>query len=393
MKNKIITVILIVQILFSFFLANNFVSFSYEGTNSSTFNDMQTTENNVNDTLENGQVDVGDNGKKSTTATTSVVTSVANTLIKFLNIIPSLTRTFLTICFGDDNVDSVYGMEFTIQKVIFNDVKVLNIDFFNSKDTDKTIVKTIKNNVATFFVVLRNIALVINLLILIYSAIRMAISSVADEKAKYKKMCIDWLVSFVLIMTIQIIMAVAIEIMKILNNFLINIYNTLDGNTKIENNLINGVFEHTYGLGLLIPSVLYWILTFYQLKFAYLYFKRVIAVGFLIVISPLVISSYALDKAGDGEAQALRAWAQEFIVNLVIQPMHILLFSIFFIAADNIVSVAPIVSVILIVGMTKGEKALRKVFKLSDVKSMDSFEKSKISFSNMKSVFKPKKDK
>ena len=73
--------------------------------------------------------------------------------------------------------------------------------------------------------------------------------------------------------------------------------------------------------------------------------------------------------------------------------MHILLFSIFFIAADNIVSVAPIVSVILIVGMTKGEKALRKVFKLSDVKSMDSFEKSKISFSNMKSVFKPKKDK
>ena len=90
---------------------------------------------------------------------------------------------------------------------------------------------------ATFFVVLRNIALVINLLILIYSAIRMAISSVADEKAKYKKMCIDWLVSFVLIMTIQIIMAVAIEIMKILNNFLINIYNTLDGNTKIENNL------------------------------------------------------------------------------------------------------------------------------------------------------------
>ena len=127
MKNKIITVILIVQILFSFFLANNFVSFSYEGTSSSTFNDMQTTENNVNDTLENGQVDVGDNGKKSTTATTSVVTSVANTLIKFLNIIPSLTRTFLTICFGDDNVDSVYGMEFTIQKVIFNDVKVLNI--------------------------------------------------------------------------------------------------------------------------------------------------------------------------------------------------------------------------------------------------------------------------
>ena len=147
MKNKIITVILIVQILFSFFLANNFVSFSYEGTSSSTFNDMQTTENNVNDTLENGQVDVGDNGKKDTTATTSVVTSVANTLIKFLNIIPSLTRTFLTICFGDDNVDSVYGMEFTIQKVIFNDVKVLNIDFFNSRDTDKTIVKTIKNNV------------------------------------------------------------------------------------------------------------------------------------------------------------------------------------------------------------------------------------------------------
>lgn len=391
MKNKIITVILIVQILFSFFLANNFVSSSYEGTSSSTFDDMQTTQNDVENTLEDGQAVVGDNGEQSTVANDSVITAVANILIKFLNIIPTLTRTMLTLCFGDDNVDSEYGMEFTIQKVIFNDVKVLDIDFFNTSDTDKTVVATIKDNVATFFVVLRNIALVINLLILIYSAIRMAISSVADEKAKYKKMCIDWLVSFVLIMTIQIIMVVAIEIMKILNDFLISIYNTLDGDTQIENNLINNVFEHTYGLGLLIPSILYWVLTFYQLKFAYLYFKRVIAVGFLIVISPLVISSYALDKAGDGEAQALRAWSQEFIVNLVVQPMHILLFSVFFIMADNIVSVAPIVSIILIVGMTKGEKALRKVFKLSDVKSMDSFEKSMINFNNMKSVFKPKK--
>jgi hypothetical protein len=44
-------------------------------------------------------------------------------------------------------------------------------------------------------------------------------------------------------------------------------------------------------------------------------------VGFLILISPLITISYAIDKMGDGRAQALNNWFKEFIYNVIIQSV------------------------------------------------------------------------
>lgn len=386
MKKKLIIVILLIQILFNFSLANFFEVSAYEGTGSSSFGDMQLDPDEYQDTTESGTSNVGNNGSQSTVANGSVITAIGNAIFKFLNIIPSLVRLLLMVGTGTES-NLEYGAEFSIQKAIFGQIEIFDVNYFNRYDNEQPAVESLKNNVAIMFTLIRNIAIVLNLIILIYSGIRMAISTLAQEKAKYKNMIMDWLFSFILLMTIQFVMVAVMQIVEVLNELLISIYMKLCGNLTIETTIISDIFMGTYGLGLIVPSLVYWIITFYQLKFAYMYFKRVLSVGFLIVISPLVISSYSFDRAGDGEAQAIKAWLQEFVVNLVIQPVHILLFSIFFITAENIVNVAPVLSIVLIVAMTKGEKVIKNILRIRDVKSMESMEKSSVNFDNVKKAF------
>ena len=53
-----------------------------------------------------------------------------------------------------------------------------------------------------------------------------------------------------------------------------------------------------------------------------MYIKRMLTVGFLIVIAPLITITYSIDKMGDGKSQALNAWLKEFIYNVLIQTFH-----------------------------------------------------------------------
>ena len=53
------------------------------------------------------------------------------------------------------------------------------------------------------------------------------------------------------------------------------------------------------GWDALSTSIVYWVLVFYQVKFFLLYAKRMLAVAFLIIISPLITVTYPIDKIGD----------------------------------------------------------------------------------------------
>ena len=97
--------------------------------------------------------------------------------------------------------DGVYVTPFHI---FFNQYAILDINFFDISglDTDSFLYK-FRTAVAFWFYVLRLISSVILLCILIYVGIRMAISSVAEDKAKYKKMLFDWACSLALIFILQ----------------------------------------------------------------------------------------------------------------------------------------------------------------------------------------------
>ena len=89
---------------------------------------------------------------------------------------------------------SVSGKMITPFDIFFNRIAILDVNFFNLSD-DGSVIANIRNSVAAWYYVMRLIAAAILLCVLIYVGIRMAISTIASDKAAYKKMLVDWICS------------------------------------------------------------------------------------------------------------------------------------------------------------------------------------------------------
>ena len=107
-----------------------------------------------------------------------------------------------------------------------------------------------------------------------------------------------------------------------------------------------------------------------EMKFLWTYLKRFLMVGFLIAIAPLITITYSIDKAGDGRAQAFSNWMQEFTMNVLIQPLHALIYMVFVLTANNIASNSPIVAIAFLMSMGAVERMVKVVFNMKDLASL-----------------------
>lgn len=282
----------------------------------------------------------------------------------------------------------------------------------------------LRPTISKWYFALRNLAIVALLSILVYIGIRILISSSADDKAKYKQRMVDWLVAMCLLFFMHYIMAFAVkmteEIIKAVNSvndpYYItfgdsdsklkdykyeagsvdsegeNIFNVSDGlgKTLHDNNIItdyNGKYIFMWPTNLmgkarielqLEPTedlteddietrqfgytVIYLALVMYTILFLFRYLKRVMMLAFLTIIAPLMAMTYPLDKLQDGSAQGFNTWLKEYIFNLLIQPVHLILYTVLIgasmdLIADNIVFALAALGFIL-----QAEKILRKFF-------------------------------
>ena len=76
---------------------------------------------------------------------------------------------------------------------------MFDTNFFLIKSGKSTANTAVKEAVSIYYYIMKVIAVVLELIMLIYLGIRMALSTIASETAKYKEMLKDWLVSIVLI--------------------------------------------------------------------------------------------------------------------------------------------------------------------------------------------------
>lgn len=109
-------------------------------------------------------------------------------------------------------------------------------------------------------------------------------------------------------------------------------------------------------------KLIYCMLIIYTIIFLFTYVKRVIYMAFLTIIAPLVAMTYPLDKIKDGSAQAFNYWFKEYIYNLLLQIIHLLLYTILIgsamqFAANNIVYV-----IVALGFMVPAEKLIRSMF-------------------------------
>ncbi len=208
--------------------------------------------------------------------------------------------------------------------IFFNTYKILDINFFDLNDLDtNSFIYKFRTSVAYWFYTLRFISSAILLCILVYVGIKMAISSVADDKAKYKKMLIDWCCSLALIFLLQYI---GIGIIYLNNTIVDGLRSILVEGDLVEiKDLMNDLaLNAVTGIGIssIVSVGIYCGIVAQSIFFFISYLNRMLKIGFLIIISPLISLTYAIDKMGDGKAQAVNNEAKEFLYTVFIQPFH-----------------------------------------------------------------------
>lgn len=225
----------------------------------------------------------------------------------------------------------------TAYDIFFNKYKLLDINFFDlNVGSGSTIVYPIRANVAKWFIFMRRIATAILLVILVYVGIRMALSTVSSEKAKYKEMLINWAISLILIYVIQYMAIFIIYLNDAIVNGLAELSTSVISNgtenmTTIKQ--VNTKIATLAAVGVGIPgataAVVYVTMIFTTIAFFIAYLNRIIKVAFLLIISPLITITYSIDKMKDNKAQALAKWLKEFLFTILIQPFHCIMYLTF----------------------------------------------------------------
>lgn len=246
-----------------------------------------------------------------------------------------------------------------------NDIDLVSINFFGNNDG---VTKTVSEGIAKWYFALRNLAIIVSLVVLIYVGIRMAISSVASEKAKYKQMLKDWAIGFAMLFVLHYLMIAVIA----LNREFVTLIKGMGDSANAGNisNLVESAEEHiwsgyfTTGNGALL---VYAIIIGITIAFFIQYVRRFFTVGFLIAISPLITVTYSIDKMGDGKSQALNVWLREFIFNVVIQPFHCIIYTLLCTAAISSLTNGPglkeiVVAVASLLFVFKAEDIVKNIF-------------------------------
>ena len=264
----------------------------------------------------------------------------------------------------------------TPYEILFNKVKIVDINFFDissaSGSQEGAIVNKIRLGVSGWFYAMRNIAAAILLCILLYVGIRMAISTIASDRAMYKKMLVDWICSLCLIFLLQYIMIFTIYC----NNAIVNAISFTTDPDKITQayEKIAELAMKTFDVNSLAAVIVYCMLVWQTLGLFFSYLNRMIKIAFLIIISPLISITYSIDKIGDGKAQALGNWLKEFVFTVLIQPFHCAIYMCLISTALDILvknagagvdeeSLAAAIIAILCIKFTKdAEKIIKKIF-------------------------------
>ena len=226
----------------------------------------------------------------------------------------------------------------------------------------KSTSKELQKSISKWYKALRLVALVGLLSVLVYVGIRIIISSTGQEKAKYKKMIMDWLAAICILFVLQYIMAFT---MSIVEN-LINIFKTNVVGPNGEDILMTSIRQaigdsQTYS-NTFTDLILYLVLVVYTVIFTVHYLKRLVYLAFFTMIAPLIALTYPLDKIKDGQAQAFTMWLREYVFNALIPVIHILLYTIFVGSAMDFAQQNPIYAIVCIGFLIPAEKFVRKMF-------------------------------
>ena len=232
------------------------------------------------------------------------------------------------------------------EEMFANKVPALDINFISPSQTQKEaqgetnnlhVAVVLRDTIRGWYNALKLIAIIGLLSVLIYLGIRLMLSSTAQNKANYKQAMWNWIVALIIVFFIHYVMSFILVLsdniigMITRGDTLYNIRVQYLDEEPFDTNLIGLIRfyisddDYVSKFGYII---LYMALIFQTLKFLLVYLKRVLNMAFLTVIAPIVALTYPIDKVGDGSAQAFNLWWKEYLFNALLQPFHLLLYTI-----------------------------------------------------------------
>lgn len=331
------------------------------------------------------------------------------------------------------------------EEIFQNKIGLLDVNFFNPNEYEEqatvdgqtveqeSTAASLQATISSWYLTLRNFALVVLLVVLLYVGIRIVTSSAAQDRAKYKEKLFSWIVAMCLLFFMHYIMAFATTIVEAISeginssskpviitlpdlsqeDYEVEVTTTdpdtgeqtsggvpaeeffsndaieliasdpdtgesiyawptnLMGTLRIDMQMDANLTEDNQLLRQLGYVVLFLVLVFYTIAFLVVYIRRLIMLAFLTMIAPLVAMTYPLDKMSDGNAQAFNMWIKEYVFNLLIQPFHLILYTMLVGSAIDFAHNNMIYAIVAIGFIFQAEKILRKFFGFDKASTLD----------------------
>ena len=277
------------------------------------------------------------------------------------------TSSFLTIdATKGDRVDE--WLFYTPEQIFSGSIDLLSIDFISGNNNNNKDWGAIRGTIATWYKILRLIAIIGLLSVLIYTGIKVIISSNTQNKAKYKEWIVNWFIAVAILFSMHYIMSFIIagtnEISKLIQSSNQPIKIIYDSGSMITNfvGVVRFMVQSDDWYLKIGYEMMYILLVVYTFKFTFIYLKRVLNMAFLTLIAPIVALTYPIDKMNDGTAQGFNMWLKEYTFNALLQPLHQIMYYILVGSAVSIALDNPIYGVVVLMFMTEAEKLLKTIF-------------------------------
>ena len=284
-----------------------------------------------------------------------------------------------------------YGLE----QIFSDEVDLFDIDFISEPDPDaneKIPAVALRSTITGWYVALRNLAAAGMLCVLVYSGIRILVSSTSRQLDKYKAMLTNWLIGMCLLFFLQYLMLGIVTLSKglvvMLKENKTEYYVELENMTQNQNGrpmlgtryfktnlmgLIRFITQLSAAEGYIIAKIslvcLYLIMVGYTFYFTMVYIKRSINMALLTIAAPIMAFYYPIDKMGDNQAQAFSGWIKNYIYQAMLCPLHLLLYNVFINSSETLLN-NPVYIAVALFFFLPTEKFFRKLFGFDKTKEV-----------------------
>ena len=282
---------------------------------------------------------------------------------------------------SSEYIESSYKIpyiKYSCEEIFANKVGLLDVNFIKndaSLHEDGDSWTKIRSIIIVWYRSLLILALVGLLSVLIYTGIKIMLSTTAGQQAKYKQNLLDWIMAFVILVSIPLIMSFTLTVSEQLtkmftksgnSTFSIKVYLEEYGASFYTNmiGLARFKIQSKGAIQKITYEIIYIALIALTVRFTIMYIQRMLKMAFLTMIAPIVGLMYPIDKLRGNSNTSYSSWLKEFIYNALLQPFHYLIYYIFIgssigIAADN-----PIYAIVVLLFLSKAEGIFKQLFGL-----------------------------